>query len=163
MSTTTRKTAPRQYRDTPVDVKLVLSALWITMLLVFVYVDIFGFFRADVLQSALDGKIATTGFTVNQTFLTYTLVYILIPVLMVILSLLLKPRVNRAANIAVSLLYIATIIGAAIGEEWAYYIIGSVVEVILLAAIARTAWKWPPPAVAPSPPAAEVGEPGPTS
>jgi hypothetical protein len=29
--------APRQYRDTPVDVKLVLSALWITMLFVFAY------------------------------------------------------------------------------------------------------------------------------
>ena len=46
-------TATRQYRDTPVDVKLVLSALWIAMLFVFAYVDIFGFFRADVLDAAL--------------------------------------------------------------------------------------------------------------
>jgi hypothetical protein len=35
--------APRQYRDTPVDAKLVLSALWNTMLFVFAYVDIVGF------------------------------------------------------------------------------------------------------------------------
>lgn len=133
------------------------------MLLLFAYVDIFGFYRADVLQLALDGKIATTEFTVNQSFLTYTLVYILIPVLMVILSLLLKPRINRVANIAISLIYIATIIGGAIGEEWAYYLIGSVVEVILLAVIARTAWKWPPPEAAPETPVAEVVQPGPTS
>jgi hypothetical protein len=53
-------TTARQYRDTPIDVKLVLSALWITMLFVFAYVDIFGFYRADVLDAALDGKIATT-------------------------------------------------------------------------------------------------------
>ena len=33
--------------------------------------------------------------------------------------------------------------GSCIGETWAYYIIGSAIEVILLAAIARTAWKWP--------------------
>ncbi len=86
---------PRQYRDTPVDVKLVPSALWIAMLFVFAYVDIFGFYRADVLDAALDGRVATTDFTVDQVFLTTTLIYILLPTLMVVLSLLLRPRVNR--------------------------------------------------------------------
>ncbi|RYV49877.1 DUF6326 family protein [Pengzhenrongella frigida] len=148
-TTTTRTSATRQYRDTRVDVKLVLSALWITMLFVFAYVDIFGFYRADVLEAALDGEVATTSFTVDQLFLAYTLVYVLLPALMVILSLVLRPRVNRIANIAVSLVYLVTIIGAAIGEEWAYYLIGSVVEVVLLAAIARTAWRWPAPELAP--------------
>jgi len=145
MSPTRRTTAAKQYRDTPVDVKLVLSALWITMLFVFAYVDIFGFYRADVLNAALDGKMATTSFTVNQTFLISTLAYILVPTLMVVLSLLLRPRVNRIVNIAVSLVYLVTIIGSAVGEDWGYYIAGSVVEVILLVAIARSAWTWPPP------------------
>ena len=67
-------TTTRQYRDTQVDVKLVLCALWIAMLFVFAYVDIFGFLRADVLNAALDGKVATTGFTINQVFLTITLI-----------------------------------------------------------------------------------------
>jgi Family of unknown function (DUF6326) len=164
MSTPTRTTAARQYRDTQIDVKLVLSALWITMLWVFAYVDIFGFFRADVLKAALDGKVATTGFTVNQTFLTYTLVYILPPALMVVASLLLKPRVNRILNIALSLVYIVTIVASAIGEEWAYFIIGSVIEVILLAAIARVAWKWPAPEMTSSTaPTAQTLAPRPTS
>lgn len=154
-SATTKTTSTRQYRDSPVDVKLVLSALWITMLFVFAYVDIFAFFRADVLEAALDGEIATTGFTVNQLFLTYTLVYILLPALMVVLSLVLPPRINRMVNVVVSLLYVLTIIGGAIGETWAYYIIGSIVEVILLAAIARTAWNWPPPEIAPSRPSVD--------
>lgn len=145
-----RKTTTRQYLDTQVDVKLVLCSLWIAMLFVFAYVDIFGFLRADVLNAALDGKMATTGFTINQAFLTFTLIYILLPALMVVLSLLLKPRVNRITNIVVSVLYIITIIGSAIGETWAYYFLGSAIEVILLVAIARTAWKWPPPQIAPS-------------
>ncbi|HEX7535485.1 MAG TPA: DUF6326 family protein [Dermatophilaceae bacterium] len=145
-------TTTRQYQDTPVDVKLVLCALWIAMLFVFAYVDIFASLRADVLKAALDGKVATTGFTVNQTFLTLTLIYILLPSLMVVLSLLLKPRGNRIINIVVSLVYIVTIIGAAIGETWTYYFLGSFVEVILLLAIARTAWKWPPPQIATSRP-----------
>jgi len=36
--------------DTKVDVKIVLSGLWIAMLFVFAYVDIFGFWRADVIN-----------------------------------------------------------------------------------------------------------------
>src|SRR5664279_5440502 len=67
-----KESVPRQYRDTHVDVKIVLSALWITMLFVFAYVDIFGFYRTDVLRAALNGKVATTSFAVNQTFLTLT-------------------------------------------------------------------------------------------
>jgi hypothetical protein len=69
---------------------------------------------------------------------------------MVVLSLLLKPRVNRIINIVISAFYIITIIVAAIGETWVYYFLGSAIEVILLVAIARTAWKWPPPQIAPS-------------
>ena len=142
-------TTTRQFRDTPVDVKLLLCALWIAMLFVFAYVDIFMSMRADVVNAVLDGKVATTGFTINQAFLIFTLVYVLVPALMVVLSLTLRPRVNRIVNIVVSLVYIITIIGTAVGETWAFYIIGSLVEVILLAAIARTAWKWPPPQIAP--------------
>jgi Family of unknown function (DUF6326) len=143
-------TTARQYRNTQVDVKLVLSALWIAMMFVFAYVDIFAFFRSDVLKAVLDGKVATSGFTVNQLFLTFTLIYILPAALMVVLSLLLRPRVNRIANIVVSLVYLITIIGLCIGETWVYYLLGSLIEVILFVAIARTAWKWPPPQIAPS-------------
>ena len=122
------------------------------MLFVFAYVDIFASLRADVLRAALNGEVATTGFTVNQVFLTLTLIYILVPALMVVLSLLLRPPVNRIVNIVVSLFYVVTIIGSAIGETWAYYFIGSFIEVVLLVAIARTAWRWPSPQVAPSQP-----------
>ncbi|WP_197711471.1 DUF6326 family protein [Cellulomonas sp. WB94] len=147
---TSGTTTTRRYRDVPVDVKLVLCALWIAMLFVFAYVDIFGFYRADVLNAALDGKVATTGFTIDQTFLSLTLVYILIAALMVVLSLVLPPRVNRIVNIVVSLVYIVTIIGSAVGETWIYYFLGSIVEVMLLAAVARTAWTWPAPQIAPA-------------
>ena len=141
---------PRQYRDTKVDVKLVLSALWITMLFVFAYVDIFGFYRADVLEAALDGEVATTSFAVNQAFLVFALIYILPPTLMVILSLLLKPRVNRIVNVVVSALYATSILALVVSEEWTYYVIGSIVEAGLLLAIARIAWTWPPPEPAPA-------------
>jgi len=132
-----------QYQDTRVDVKLVLSALWIAMLFVFAYVDIFAFFRADVLGAALEGTVANTPLAVNQVFLTTALLFILPATLMVVLSLVLKPRVNRVLNISVSLLYAVIITALCIGETYVYYLLGSAVEVVLLLAIARTAWKWP--------------------
>ena len=132
-----------QYQDTKIDVKLVLSAMWIAMLIVFAYVDIFGFFRADILEAALDGKVATMVVTIDQVFLVFTTVYILIPTLMVVLSLVLRPRVNRIANIVVALVYAVSIVAFSIGETWAYYLLGSAVEVVLLVAIVRTAWTWP--------------------
>lgn len=135
-------TPAHQYRDTQVDVKLVLSALWIAVLFVFAYVDVFAFFRADVLEAALDGKVASTRFSVDQAFLTLALVYVLVPILMVVLSLVLPARGNRIANFVVSLLYAITVLASCIGETWVYYIAGSVVEAILLLAIARLAWKW---------------------
>jgi len=147
MSTTTKA---GQYQDTKVDVKIVLSALWIAMLIVFAYVDIFGFLRTDVLRAALDGKVAATGITIDQMFLVFTTVYVLIPTLMVILSLVLRPRVNRIVNIVVALVYAVSIIASCIGEGWVYYLLGSAFEVVLLVAIVRTAWTWPRTQVVPS-------------
>jgi ABC-type dipeptide/oligopeptide/nickel transport system permease subunit len=128
--------------DPKVDEKVVLSGLWMSMLFVFAYVDIFDFFRADVINGALAGTVASTGFEIDQTLLTLMTVYILIPSLMVVMSLLAPAKANRVANIIVSLLYAASIVVTVIGETWAYYVLGSVVEVVLLLAIARVAWTW---------------------
>ena len=130
-------------QDTRLDVKVVLSGLWICMLFVFAYVDIFGFWRTDVINGALDGKVPGPGFEINQAFLVYSTVYILIPSLMVVVSLLAPARTNRATNIVVSLVYLASVVVSMIGESWIYYILGSVVEVLLLLAVARAAWTWP--------------------
>jgi hypothetical protein len=128
--------------DPKVDEKVVLSGLWMSMLFVFAYVDIFDFFRADVINGALAGTVANTGFEIDQTLLTLMTVYILIPSLMVVMSLLAPAKANRVANIIVSLLYAASIVVTVIGETWAYYVLGSVVEVVLLLAIARVASTW---------------------
>ena len=131
------------YRHEPVNVKVVLAASWIAMLFVFAYVDLFGFFRADVLNAALDGKVKGLGVSVNQVFLVASLIYIVVPILMVVLSLLLRAATNRTVNVAVSLVYAITVAVSCIGETWAYYLAGSLVEIALLLFIARTARNWP--------------------
>ena len=110
------------------------------MLFVFAYVDLFSLYRPDVRADLEAGELA--GFTVNQSFLLATTVYVVIPSLMVFLALVLPPRVNRIANIVLAIVYALTIVAGAIGE-WNYYILGSAIEVALLAAVVYYAWTWP--------------------
>jgi len=140
---TMNKTRTADLQDTKVDVKVLLCGLWISMLFVFAYVDIFGFWRADVVNGALVGRIPGPGFEINQAFLVLTTIYILLPSLMVIVSLVAPARMNRTTNIVVSLTYAASVVVSIVGDTWIYYILGSVVEVMLLLAIARAAWTWP--------------------
>lgn len=130
-----------EMEDVKINVKLKISALWIAMLFVFAYVDIFVFYKPGIIEGIMAGKIAI--FEVNQMFLFFTTLYILIPSMMVFLSLVLKPKINRFTNIAVGTLYAVSILGSCIGETWAFYIFGSILEILLLLSIIRYAWKWP--------------------
>ncbi|HET9646997.1 MAG TPA: DUF6326 family protein [Microlunatus sp.] len=129
--------------DTKVNVKIMLSGLWASMVFVFAYVDIFGFWRSDILNGALAGTVPGAGFEINQSFLTLTTLYILIPSMMISFSLIAPTRFNRPVNIVVSTLYAASVVASAVGETWAYYILGSVVETVLLLTVAGIAWFWP--------------------
>jgi hypothetical protein len=133
-------TAETQFAPSNVNVRIKISALWTSMLFVFAYVDLFTLYRPDFRADVEAGEIG--GFTVNQAFLLGTTVYVVIPSLMVFFTLILRPRVDRIANIALSILYALTIVAGAIGE-WNYYILGSAVETALLAAIVYYAWTWP--------------------
>ncbi len=133
-------TAEAGFEPCNVNVRVKISALWTSMLFVFAYVDLFSLYRPDFRADLEAGEVG--GFTVNQSFLLGTTIYVLIPSLMVLCALVLQPRVDRIANIGLSLFYAATIVAGAIGE-WNYYVLGSAVEVALLAAIAYYAWTWP--------------------
>ncbi len=131
---------PGTYADQPVSVRAKLSALWTSMLFVFAYVDIFSLYREDVRSDIAAGELG--GFEIGQAFLLFVTLYIAIPSLMVILSLVLAPTLLRTLSIVLSSLYGLTIVGGAIGE-WNYYILGSAIEVVLLALIGFYAWTWP--------------------
>lgn len=133
-------TAGPRFDPAPVNVRVKISALWTAMLFVFAYVDLFSLYRPDFRADVEAGEVG--GFAVNQSFLLATTIYVLIPSLMVFATLVLRPGVNRVANVALSAGYALTIVAGAIGE-WGYYVLGSAVEVALLAAIAYSAWTWP--------------------
>ena len=125
-----------------VSTRLKISALWVSMLFVFLYVDLFSLYRPDV-QADLDaGELG--GFTVGQAFLLGITAYVVVPSLMVFGTLVLPPQACRVANIGIASLYALTIVAGAVDERsQAYYVVGSVLEVVLLAVIVAYAWRWP--------------------
>jgi hypothetical protein len=124
----------------PVNVRIKISALWMSMLFVFAYVDLFSLYRPDFRADVEAGEVG--GFAVNQTFLLATTAYVVIPSLMVFCVLVLRPRLNRILNIALAIVYAVSIVAATIGE-WTYYVLGSLIEAALLAAVVFYAWTWP--------------------
>ena len=108
----------------------------------FAYVDIFGFWHANVIQGALAGEVPGPGFTIGQPFLALTTLYVLVPILMVAGSLVLPWRANRIANLVLPAVYALTVVGTMVGETSGLLLLGSVVELALLAAIVRTAFRW---------------------
>ena len=127
--------------DAKINVKLKIAALWATVMLLFAYGDIFGYFRTGFIEEVISGKLA--GNQISQEFLIFTTLYVAIPSLMVFLSLVLKPKINRWANIVLGIVYAASILLFCIGESWAYYILLSILESVLLLMVVWYAWKWP--------------------
>ena len=131
----------RILEDVKVNVKIKLAALWITLLLIYIYVDIFGFYKPGIIEDILAGKV--WGFEISQVWALGALLLMMIPILMVLLSMILKAGVNRWINIIVAVLYIAVGVGTTIGETWAFYIVGHVAGIVLLLIIIWTAVRWP--------------------
>jgi hypothetical protein len=131
----------RTFEDVKVGVRCKIAALWIAMLFLFAYGDIYGFFSPGQIQEVMAGELS--GIAITQVFLFAVSLYIAIASVMVFLSLVLSPTVNRWTNIVLPSLYVVSIVASAIGETSAYYWFLSVTESALLLLIVWYAWTWP--------------------
>lgn len=134
-------TSSSTLEDLRIGVRLKISALWIAMLFLFAYGDIFGFFKPGQIEEVMSGEIS--GIEITQVFLLAVSVYIAIASVMIFLTLVLRPAVCRWVNVVLGALYAVSIVAAAIGED-AYYLFLSVAEIALLLLIVWYAWTWPP-------------------
>ena len=142
MNSITKPMTILENRQVPVQAKL--AAAWTSFMFLYIYVDHLGLYKPGHVDGILNGLIWK--FDVSATLLTIILVSVSIPALMVVLSMTLPARVNRATNLVVALLYIPYSVFNAVGESWAwasFYGLSIGIEVLLLAFILRSAWKWP--------------------
>jgi hypothetical protein len=138
---TNKKTA-RILEDVKINVKMKLSALWVSVMFLYVYADVRGFYETGVIEGLIAGELGI--FQINQVFLLVSAIIMTIPSVMVFLSLTLMPKANRWANIILGVIYTGIIILTLLMPGlWAHYILVGIVEVVLTALIVWYAWKWP--------------------
>ncbi|MER3388695.1 MAG: DUF6326 family protein [Microcella sp.] len=141
---TTTQTRPTRLDSTPLPVPLKIAAAWTSLMFLYVYVDIYGFFKPGVIDDILNGIVFE--FDISATLLTSFLVLLAVPAMMVMLSTTLPARANRVTNLVVAGLYIPVTVFNAVGETWewaAFYGLSIGLELFLLAAILRWAVTWP--------------------
>ncbi len=135
---TINKTTKKE--DVKVDVKTKLSALWVTLMLLYIYADILSLFRPGKITEMMEGLMGP--FPVTQASLLTASILMIVPAVMVFLSLTLRSKVNRWANIILGVLYTFVNISNLIGETWIYYMVSGVVEIAVALLIVWYAWKW---------------------
>lgn len=127
-------------RDTKIDTKLVLSALWASVMFCYIYADYFGLFSAGQLARMNRGEIPPLGQATDGVML-FVSAMMVIPSLMIVLSVTLPAKLNRLFNIAAGFLYSAII--AITMWSSAHFIFYGVVEITLTMLVVYYAWTWP--------------------
>ncbi|MFW9824643.1 MAG: DUF6326 family protein [Candidatus Thorarchaeota archaeon] len=124
------------------DVKLKLSALWVSLLFFYVYADILGFYAPGNIEALITGEIG--GIQITQLFLFGSALLMASKSLMIILCLTLRVKANRQVNIILGIVCAVVLcITFFVGEIHAYYMLYGIVEGVILALIVWHAWKWP--------------------
>ncbi len=127
--------------DLKVNVKIKLSALWITLMFAYSYADVLGFYSPGNLAEILTGEIG--GVPLTQEMLLAMAGLMALPIVMVFLSLILMPKVNRILNIIVGLFQIVLLFATFLNVITAYYIVLASIELVCLVLIVWFALKWP--------------------
>ena len=132
------------FEDRKVNVKAKLALLWVALMFFYIYNDLFSLWQPGHVAQLVEGQLEGVQFT--QTLLFGAAVLMAFPSFMVLLSLTLKARVNRLVNIVVGIFHVLVLVGTQFvgeGETWFYWRFYELLQVLFLALIIWTAWKWP--------------------
>ena len=130
--------------DFKVNVKIKLSALWVSVMLLYIYGDIFALFVPGQIERLIKGNMGIGTTTPLKLFAASLLMTI--PAIMVFLSLTLKPRINRWMNIIFGAAYTIIIILTnltSIDLWWTFDLFFGIVDIVITSMIVLYAWKWP--------------------
>jgi hypothetical protein len=131
--TTNINSNPRKNTTERLDVKTLLSALWLFVMLTYTYGDV-----VTLMDPVKHGSIQLT-----EGFLLGGSIYMMIPIAMVLLSRILKYRANRLASIiAGTIMTLSLIATLVIAVPTMYYAFFSAIEITCTALIVWFAWKW---------------------
>ena len=120
------------------DIKALLSTLWIFVLFNMIFRDLHEFGRPGFLEEIMTGIV--NGVQITEELLLLGGIMAEVPISMVLLSRVLKYRVNRWANIIAGAITIGFVINN--GARDLDDVFFAAIEVAALALIVWCAWKW---------------------
>jgi hypothetical protein len=119
-----------------VDVRIILSALWVALMLTYLLGDVLRIYSGDFAEGKMGGV------QITQKMWLGIAVLMLIPILMVLLSLVLPYPINRWANIIVAVFFfIFNLIGLPTYPS-AYDKFLIIVGLVFNTLTVWTAWNW---------------------
>ncbi len=131
-----------KYEDFKINIKLKLSALWASVMFLYIYGDYFELYVPEKVEGLLSGQnILNTPYK-----LLFATIVLTLPTLMIFLSLLMKPKWNRVLNISIGvfLTIFTLLVGFSSFSEWRiFYVMLSFFESNITSIIVWKAWHWP--------------------
>jgi len=121
--------------------RAMLAALWIFLMMNYIYCDVFTHSNPDDLRMILDGGAADLAIT--PTFLFAFAIVMELPMAMILLSLLLPFGINRVVNTVLPVLLVAIQLWSLFGtgtSSTPHYIFFSAIEIATNIAIVIYAW-----------------------
>lgn len=131
--------------DVRINVKIKLSALWASLMFLYIYADYFEMKTPGVIDQMIN--LETPMGPVTPNLLVIFSMILIVPSLMIFLSIFLKASFNKWLNVVVaglwSLMSILILISL-IGNEWhMFYVLYQAVELVVFGLIIQTALTWP--------------------
>jgi len=129
----------------PVDVRIIISALWAARMLSSLHGDVVRFFQPGMLKEMIAG---TTAVQVTNELLLIMSILMAIPILMSFLSLTLKDKANRRLNLSIGIFFVAfdlMFLGGTL-FLWSFSAVETfwaIMYVVFVALVVWFAWKWP--------------------
>ncbi len=131
-----------QYEDFKVNTRLMISALWVSIMFLYIYGDYFELYVPGKVEGLISGR--------NLLDTPYRLlaatIILAIPSLMIFCTLLLKPGLCRLLNVIVAtfLTLFTLLVGISSLSEWRiFYVMLAFLESVLTILVVVFAVRWP--------------------
>jgi len=121
--------------------RVLLSALWVFVMLNYLYADVMSLMDPILLPQWLAGRVE--GLTITRPFLFAAAVMMEVPIAMTVLSRVLPHRSNRIANMASGIFKtLAVALSLFVGRPNAHYLFFALIEIPTTVAIVIIAYRW---------------------
>lgn len=135
------KTKKIAFEDINIDIKILLSAMWTSVMFLAVYDNYFELYVPGKVEGLINGKNILN----NPYNLLYATLQFTFPSLMIFLSLILKPKLNRILNIIVAgnFIMISFLVAVFSISEWKiFYISNMLIGIVITLIILYKALNW---------------------